>query len=136
MANNDRRVRILTDEEKKNIEQLYLVENNGIAVTSKALKISIPVCKKYLTSIGKLRTREEMVALRAKHNEREFEDIEIQTMVEMFNEGVTVYAIKKHFEVSTIPVVRALIKGGIDKSVFAKHWTMGPIRELLKSFED
>lgn len=140
MTNNqrsatDKRVRVLTSEEKKNIEELYLEKKMGIAIASKALKISIPVIAKYLTSVGKLRSQEEMVAIRSKNNQVDFTSDQVKEMVDMFNKGVSVYKIKKHFDTSTVPVVRALIKGGVPKKVFTK-WTMGPIRDLLKTLED
>ena len=129
---SDARLRILSTKDKKTIVKMYWDKGIGIAKIAKELKISLPVIKKVIVEMDErgLRTQEEVVALRARHTRVEFTKSDINKIVKMYKKGISIYKIKKEFNTSTVPIVRALIQGGIHKDEF-RDWKMEPVRKML-----
>ncbi len=109
----DGRVRVLSQEEQQEIKDLYLNDMYGSWRISRLMHVNLGVVNRFLEAEGIKRNKEEMYKARTKQYEVKFDDDELDTMVERYNNGTSIYTLRKELKLSNKPIVNALLKRGV-----------------------
>ncbi len=110
---DDKRVRLITKEEKAEMKDLYLNKGWGAWRIAKTMHISAPTVVRYIEEEGIKRSKEEMYEVRSQHIEVKFTEEEVDAIVEKYENGTSIYKLRKELKLSNKPIVKALKKRGV-----------------------
>ena len=112
----DGRVRVLTQDEKDEILEMYLENQRGTHKIATTLHIHEPVVRRYLESKGVMRSKEEMYSARNAHYSIQFTEEQRKDIVKRYkNKTASVYRLRKEFNCSYDPIVRVLKEEGVEE---------------------
>ncbi len=131
----DRRVRILTEAEKKKIKRLYVDKQMGALAVRLAVGCGVDVLNRFLKEEGIYRTVEQRNDLKGNHRLRIFSKAERKDIVERYSvKGEKITNIAKTYGCCNIPILRVLLEEGFD--VRGMKPNSKGLKKLYKKFED
>jgi len=80
---------------------------------SRLMHVNLDVVNRFLDAEGIKRSTEEMYKARSTQYEVKFDDDELDTLVERYNNGTSLYTLRKELKLSNKPIVNALVKRGV-----------------------